>query len=34
MTYNGMPLYFFKNDTVPGDANGQGVGDKWYVVSP
>ena len=22
MTYNGLPLYFFKNDKAPGDANG------------
>ncbi len=34
VTYNGMPLYFFKNDAAPGDTNGQGVGDKWYVVQP
>ena len=22
VTYNGLPLYFFKNDKAPGDANG------------
>ena len=28
------PLYYFANDAAPGDLNGQGVGDVWYVVSP
>jgi predicted lipoprotein with Yx(FWY)xxD motif len=28
------PLYYFANDAAPGDVNGQGVADKWYVVSP
>ncbi len=28
------PLYYFKNDAAPGDTNGQGQGDVWYVVSP
>ena len=31
-TYNGWPLYYFANDSAPGDTNGQGVGDIWYVV--
>jgi predicted lipoprotein with Yx(FWY)xxD motif len=31
-TYNGWPLYHFAQDEAPGDVNGQGVGDKWYVV--
>ncbi|MBZ0275888.1 MAG: hypothetical protein K8I60_07085 [Anaerolineae bacterium] len=34
VTYNGMPLYFFKNDAAAGDTNGQGRGDVWYVVNP
>jgi predicted lipoprotein with Yx(FWY)xxD motif len=34
VTYNGMPLYYFANDSEPGHTNGQGVGDVWYVVSP
>jgi predicted lipoprotein with Yx(FWY)xxD motif len=29
-----LPLYYFANDAAPGDVNGQGVADKWYVVSP
>lgn len=33
-TYNNWPLYYFANDTGPGDTNGQGVGDNWYVVGP
>lgn len=28
------PLYYFAGDVVPGDTNGQGVGDVWYLVAP
>ena len=31
-TYNGWPLYYFVNDAAPGDVNGQGVNDVWYVL--
>lgn len=34
VTYNGMPLYYYAFDSEPGDLNGQGVGDIWFVVSP
>jgi predicted lipoprotein with Yx(FWY)xxD motif len=34
VTVDGWPLYFFANDAAPGDINGQGVGDVWYVVAP
>jgi predicted lipoprotein with Yx(FWY)xxD motif len=34
VTYNGHPLYHFAGDQAPGDTNGQGVGDVWFVVSP
>lgn len=30
--YDGMPLYYWKNDTQPGDTTGDGVGDVWHVV--
>lgn len=33
-TYNGWPLYYFASDTAPGDVNGQGVGDNWFVIDP
>ena len=33
-TYNGWPLYYFIRDEAPGDTNGQGVGEIWYVVDP
>jgi predicted lipoprotein with Yx(FWY)xxD motif len=32
LTLNGMPLYRFSGDAKPGDANGQGLGNVWYVV--
>jgi predicted lipoprotein with Yx(FWY)xxD motif len=31
---DGHPLYYFASDESPGDVNGQGVGDVWFVVSP
>ncbi len=37
VTYNGHPLYYFKEDTKPGDTNGQGLdnfGAKWWLVTP
>jgi predicted lipoprotein with Yx(FWY)xxD motif len=34
VTYNGWPLYFFADDSAPGDVNGQGVGGVWYVLDP
>jgi predicted lipoprotein with Yx(FWY)xxD motif len=34
VTYNGWPLYYFAQDSAPGDVNGQGVGDVWFVVDP
>ena len=37
VTYNGHPLYYFANDSAPGDIKGQGVdafGAEWYAVSP
>ena len=33
VTFDGMPLYRFSSDTMPGQANGQGVEGKWFVVS-
>jgi predicted lipoprotein with Yx(FWY)xxD motif len=34
VTYNGWPLYVFSGDSAPGDTNGQGQGDIWYVLDP
>ena len=34
VTYGGWPLYHFANDAAPGDVNGQGVNDVWFVVGP
>lgn len=34
VTYNGWPLYYFAGDSAPGDTNGQGVKDVWYVIDP
>jgi predicted lipoprotein with Yx(FWY)xxD motif len=33
-SYNGWPLYYWAQDTEPGDVTGQGVNDVWWVVSP
>ena len=32
VTYNGHPLYYYAKDVSPGDVNGQGVGDVWYLI--
>ena len=34
VTYNGWPLYYFAQDAAPGDVNGQGASDVWYVMDP
>jgi len=34
VTYNGMPLYYWKEDKVPGDASGENVGKVWFTVVP
>ncbi|SEE60935.1 COG4315 family predicted lipoprotein [Ruania alba] len=33
-SYNGWPLYYWVQDSAPGDTTGQGVNDVWYVLSP
>ncbi|MFZ5870166.1 MAG: hypothetical protein ACOYXW_06530 [Actinomycetota bacterium] len=32
VTYNGWPLYYFAADQAPGDSQGQGVNDVWWVL--
>lgn len=32
LTVNGMPLYLYTPDANPGDVNGQGFNDVWFVV--
>lgn len=32
VTYAGHPLYLYAPDQAPGDTEGQGVGDVWFVV--
>lgn len=34
VAYNGMPLYYFKNDTAAGDTKGQGINEVWFVATP
>jgi predicted lipoprotein with Yx(FWY)xxD motif len=34
VTFNRHPLYTFADDAAPGDANGQGLGDVWFVARP
>jgi len=31
-TYNGWPLYYWKDDAKPGDTTGQKVGGVWFVL--
>ena len=33
LAYDGWPLYYFFNDTKPGDTNGQGVMKLWSVCT-
>jgi predicted lipoprotein with Yx(FWY)xxD motif len=33
-TFKGRPLYYFFNDKEPGDTNGQGVNNSWYLAVP
>ena len=32
--YNGWPLYTFIGDKAPGETNGQGKNDVWYLIRP
>ena len=34
VSYKGMPLYYWAQDSAPGQTNGQGVQNVWWVVSP
>jgi predicted lipoprotein with Yx(FWY)xxD motif len=34
VTYDGKPLYYFIRDAAPGQTNGQGVRNVWYVITP
>lgn len=34
VTYNGWPLYYWAQDSAPGDTTGQGVNKVWWVLDP
>ena len=34
VAYNGHYLYTFSGDSTPGDIQGQGRNDEWYVATP
>ncbi|MES2210484.1 MAG: hypothetical protein V4515_09910 [Chloroflexota bacterium] len=34
VTYADAPLYYFAGDAAPGDVNGQGINDVWFVAAP
>ncbi len=33
VTYDGLPLYRYRKDTVPGEASGEGLGGMWTVIA-
>jgi predicted lipoprotein with Yx(FWY)xxD motif len=33
VTYHGMPLYIYSGDSSAGQANGQGLGGVWHVIT-
>lgn len=34
VTLAGHPLYYFAGDKAPGDVNGQGLNDVWFLAAP
>lgn len=34
VTAEGWPLYYYAGDSEPGDTEGQGVGDVWFLLAP
>ena len=34
VTYMGWPLYYYSKDAKPGDTNGYGFNNLWYVMAP
>lgn len=34
VTYGGLPLYYYSGDRAPGDTNGHGFNDVWFLVGP
>lgn len=34
VTLNGWPLYYFQQDSAPGDVTGQGVSNAWWLLEP
>ena len=33
-TFRGYPLYYWTNDKMSGDTNGQGVNNVWFAIDP
>jgi predicted lipoprotein with Yx(FWY)xxD motif len=34
VTYNGMPLYYWKDDQAIGETTGENVGKVWFTIAP
>jgi predicted lipoprotein with Yx(FWY)xxD motif len=34
VTYDGHPLYMYTGDSGPGDTNGHGFNDVWFLIGP
>ena len=33
-TFKGWPLYYYVNDTLPGNTKGEGLSGRWFVAKP
>jgi len=33
-TFRGFPLYYYSQDMMAGEANGEGINDAWFTVNP
>jgi len=34
VTYNGLPLYYYRHDAMPGDVKGLNISNDWKIAAP